>query len=778
MTSYPPPKNPGQIPFNDLNYTEQQVIYSTSGGGLTGPTGPAGSLGPTGATGLGSTGPTGSTGSTGSTGPTGASITGSTGSTGFTGPTGLVGSTGSTGSTGSIGPTGSTGYTGYTGPTGPTGPTGANGYSQGAIYWYHNTPSDISGYETLINYPNASSEVIEPILMTTASTLYLVDNYITPIGVPSISSFPVGNWIFDSWVYNNSGTGFTSITYIVSLYKISNINGTADASVTVTSNSLTDTRLNMITNEYVGNILTCGGNTLTITSNTSTTFTGSAWVSTTPSSGLAWTLNTNLQRVFSVESEQFNDTTYTQITTDYTVNNSVPMSSTDRVNVGVYFKNTTNNKTCNFVYEGNLHNSYILTSLPTFATAGSTGSTGPTGSTGATGASITGSTGPTGSTGSTGSTGASITGPTGASLTGPTGSAGSIGPTGSTGYTGYTGEIGSTGPTGSTGASITGPTGASLTGPTGASLTGPTGPTGPVAPAGQDLTGPTGPTGASLTGPTGSAGSIGPTGSTGYTGYTGEIGSTGPTGPTGASLTGPTGAGSTGPTGASLTGPTGAGSTGPTGYTGYTGAIGPTGPTGSAGGGSSSTYLIMTSPDNTVYNPNFPGNYGNFCNWAWQVSTNTSPLTVYQTAATSGGGLNYYLLVQNQTASSIKTDITFELGALINLNDTNIANQTTSFCQLYRGFANNTTLSTLDGASAFWSGGNGTQTWDTYGYVNTPCVRPVVCSTFQLVLQPQDILLLRTHSSANYTSGTYNIYNANYGKNQNGNLNRWTIKCS
>jgi hypothetical protein len=127
----------------------------------------------------------------------------------------------------------------------------------------------------------------------------------------------------------------------------------------------------------------------------------------------------------------------------------------------------------------------------TAGATGPTGSTGPTGRAGVTGnMSNTGDTGPTGPTGSTGPVGpihdTGATGSTGSTNTGPTGDsgmasvAGTTGPTGSIGYTGVSGDS-ATGDTGPTGMG-TGPTGdMGETGPIGnTGITGSTGVTGPA----------------------------------------------------------------------------------------------------------------------------------------------------------------------------------------------------------------------------------------------------------------------------------------------------------
>jgi len=70
------------------------------------------------------------------------------------------------------------------------------------------------------------------------------------------------------------------------------LTGTANAAVTTTINSLTDTRLVMLTNEYIGRVVTCNGKTMTVTSNTATTFTGASWSGGgSPGNGYAWSLS-------------------------------------------------------------------------------------------------------------------------------------------------------------------------------------------------------------------------------------------------------------------------------------------------------------------------------------------------------------------------------------------------------------------------------------------------------------------------------------------------------
>jgi hypothetical protein len=67
------------------------------------------------------------------------------------------------------------------------------------------------------------------------------------------------------------------------------LSGTANAAVTSNDTTLTDTRLAMPTNLYVGMVITCNGKTMTVTSNTATVFTGASWSGgSNPGNGNAW----------------------------------------------------------------------------------------------------------------------------------------------------------------------------------------------------------------------------------------------------------------------------------------------------------------------------------------------------------------------------------------------------------------------------------------------------------------------------------------------------------
>lgn len=69
--------------------------------------------------------------------------------------------------------------------------------------------------------------------------------------------------------------------------------GTANAAVSTTNTSLTDTRLHLGLNTYVGMTVTCNGKTLVVTSNTVNSFIGTAWSGGgNPGNGFLWSIAT------------------------------------------------------------------------------------------------------------------------------------------------------------------------------------------------------------------------------------------------------------------------------------------------------------------------------------------------------------------------------------------------------------------------------------------------------------------------------------------------------
>lgn len=78
--------------------------------------------------------------------------------------------------------------------------------------------------------------------------------------------------------------------------------GCPTSTVTTTNTSLTETRLAMVTNKYVGATITCNGKTLVVTSNNATTFTGTAWSGGgNPGNAKAWYVNATSDICINIE---------------------------------------------------------------------------------------------------------------------------------------------------------------------------------------------------------------------------------------------------------------------------------------------------------------------------------------------------------------------------------------------------------------------------------------------------------------------------------------------
>lgn len=235
---------------------------TASGNGATGATGPVGATGPsggpTGAT--GSTGPAGPTGATGTVGPTGA--TGNTGPTGATGVQGASGSTGLTGATGNTGPTGATGVqgasgsTGLTGATGSTGPTGSTGI-QGA-----SGSTGLTGATGPLGGPTGATGSTGPAGPTgaTGATISYPD-----AGIAYSTGSAWGN------SYSTSGSG-----QVVAL-----ANGATIATATFTAYRETTTTDATVTGTFTVDMSTANIFNITLTGNTTFTFSNPATSGTT-----------------------------------------------------------------------------------------------------------------------------------------------------------------------------------------------------------------------------------------------------------------------------------------------------------------------------------------------------------------------------------------------------------------------------------------------------------------------------------------------------------------
>lgn len=106
----------------------------------------------------------------------------------------------------------------------------------------------------------------------------------TDVPVIQITGTQMFNGIFEA-TYHDADSFLITSTYALAISKA------ASATVTTTNTSLTDTRLSMVTDAYVGCVLTCDGKTMTVTANTATAFSGTAWSGGgNPGDGDAWTL--------------------------------------------------------------------------------------------------------------------------------------------------------------------------------------------------------------------------------------------------------------------------------------------------------------------------------------------------------------------------------------------------------------------------------------------------------------------------------------------------------
>jgi hypothetical protein len=388
-----------------LYVKENGALTLTTGIGATGPTGPEGAIGATGP--AGATGAIGATGFIGGVGATG--IQGQTGPTGATGPVGSSGPTGpvgSTGATGAVGPTGATGIiglagpigiTGATGPSGPTGPTGAAGVSaSGRIWYFTQTSSDISGYQSLVpDAPDPATQYDASVSTTSSSGEVLLKTFATNIDDPGLAELPTGEYEIRFWGYVSSNDGDTRLVFRV--YK------RTTAGVETEIFSLTSPQVDATAANFYSQIL----------------------VNTNPNP---------LDPTDRIITKVYAKTTSTNdITAHLLHSGNTPTSWRTAITLG---------------YVG------------PFGATGATGVAGPTGASGPTGAiGITGATGATGGIGAVGATGIiGVSGATGAiGITGATGVSGPTGPGGPAGITGATGPIGPTGIVGVTGA--TGPIG-------------------------------------------------------------------------------------------------------------------------------------------------------------------------------------------------------------------------------------------------------------------------------------------------------------------------------
>jgi hypothetical protein len=148
----------------------------------------------------------------------------------------------------------------------------------GGVYW--TVPE--TGWVTADNIPNN--------IPLTSSDLYWVRCRVTTIPAPPLA--PIADQI--SIVHSGSTNrghyiGTNDITISGELGGSRGLYGTANIAVTTTNTKLTDTRLVMVVNAYIGSVIICGVKTMTVTANDATSFTGVSWSGGgNPGDGKAW----------------------------------------------------------------------------------------------------------------------------------------------------------------------------------------------------------------------------------------------------------------------------------------------------------------------------------------------------------------------------------------------------------------------------------------------------------------------------------------------------------
>jgi len=96
--------------------------------------------------------------------------------------------------------------------------------------------------------------------------------------------------------FTHAATGIGSADNVVAVgvyarHKSADDSGTADVAVSTTNTTLTDTREAWLTNQWINHVVTCNGKTMTVTSNTATVLTGTAWSGGgNPGNGFAWSI--------------------------------------------------------------------------------------------------------------------------------------------------------------------------------------------------------------------------------------------------------------------------------------------------------------------------------------------------------------------------------------------------------------------------------------------------------------------------------------------------------
>ena len=390
------------------------VVGVSGATGVVGVTGATGVVGVSGATGIGITGATGVVGVTGATGVVG--VTGATGVVGVTGATGVIGVSGATGvvgvsgATGVVGVTGATGVIGISGATGPIGITGATGVAgtsaAGRIWYFRQTNSDISGYESLQpDTPDADpQDDMTAVVIDTAGQV-IIEEFASDPGDPALTEIPAGEYEFRYWAYASTASGSTNLVF--KFYK-RNTSGTETLLFEIDSPEIDALSSNFYTALYtaVSSFVIAETDRIVIKVYAETTHTS------------------NVTAHF-----LHSGATPSSIRTAITLGYVGPQGAT-----GIGITGATG-------VVGVTGATGVVGVTGATGVVGVTGATGVVGVTGATGVEgVTGATGVVGVTGATGVEG--VTGATGIGITGATGVVGVSGATGAIGVTGATGVVG------------------------------------------------------------------------------------------------------------------------------------------------------------------------------------------------------------------------------------------------------------------------------------------------------------------------------------------------
>lgn len=144
-------------------------------------------------------------------------ISGINGESGLSGISGINGESGISGTNGESGLSGMSGESGLSGMSGESGLSGMKGNSSGAIYFLNTSVNQTPYKEFSLTADNLPESVITATSVSSNATV-LVQSYMTPVGVPGLTSIPAGFWTYylHCTKENNSNTFYV----FAEVYKI------------------------------------------------------------------------------------------------------------------------------------------------------------------------------------------------------------------------------------------------------------------------------------------------------------------------------------------------------------------------------------------------------------------------------------------------------------------------------------------------------------------------------------------------------------------------------